>query len=313
MLMHRVEGDLAPRADQLAEVYASFVQHAWNGDEGRFRNFMGFNRCWLESVGSEDSFGRSIWSLGVTAAEARSIELRRWARHLFDQVAPHARLLSSPRTMAFAVLAADAMLDAHPGHALAHGLIADFGPRLHALVGQFSRPDWIWFEPVLGYDNARLPEALIRCGRRLGDAAMLDDGLATLRWLDGIQTNAAGQFRAVGTDSFYRAYAAPEPFDQQPLEAWATIDAMLLAHKIDGDARWIAAAERAWAWYLGENDIGLPIGLIDSGGCYDGLMRDRANLNQGAESVLAFQFAASAMARVANRRVDGEDRQIMAS
>ncbi|TZG26222.1 glycosyltransferase family 4 protein [Sphingomonas montanisoli] len=312
MLMHRVEGDPVPRADELAEVYASFVQHAWNGQEGRFRNFMGFDRGWLESVGSEDSFGRSIWSLGVTAAEARSSELRRWALHLFDQVAPHARALTSPRTMAFAILAADAMLDAYPGHMQARGLIAAFTPKLAALVESASRPGWTWFEPVLGYDNARLPEALIRGGRRLGDAAMVAKGLATLRWIDDVQTNAQGQFRAVGTDSFGRSYVPPEPFDQQPLEAWAAIDAVLYAHTIDGDPRWIAAAERAFAWYLGDNDCGLPIALPDSGGCYDGLMRDRVNLNQGAESVLAFQFAACAMGRLA-RKETNDGRESLAS
>jgi glycosyltransferase involved in cell wall biosynthesis len=305
MLMHRIEGDLAPRADQLAETYAAFVQHAWNPGEGRFRNFMGYDRQWLEMVGSEDSFGRSLWSLGVTAAEARSTELRRWAVHLFDQVAPHARRLTSPRTQAFSILAADAMLDAHGGHHVATAIIADFGPSLQRHLATYRRDGWIWFEPVLGYDNARLPEALIRAGHRLGDQEMVADGLATLAWLDAVQTNADGQYRAVGTDSFHREYLPPQPFDQQPLEAWATIDAMVFAARLTGESRWQEAAERAWRWYLGDNDIGLPMGLPDIGGCYDGLMSDRVNLNQGAESILAFQFAACAIARKAGRK--GQD------
>jgi glycosyltransferase involved in cell wall biosynthesis len=311
MLMHRITGDHAARADQLAETYASFVQHAWNGDEGRFRNFMGYDRGWLESIGSEDSFGRSLWSLGVTASAARSVDLRRWGLHLFDQVAPHARALKSPRTWAFSILAADALLDRHPYHPIATSIVADFGARLLALVNKQRRPDWVWFEPVLSYDNTRLPEALIRAGHRMDNQPMIRAGLETLAWIDGVQTNPAGQFRAVGTDSFGRDHAYPELFDQQPLEAWATIDAMAYVHGLTGEDRWSRAATRAWQWYLGENDVGLPIGLPETGGCYDGLMRDRTNLNQGAESILSFQFAACAMSKLATDEKSGNERLTM--
>jgi len=307
MLMHRFEGALAPRADELANIYASFVQYAWNGEKGRFRNFMGYARDWLEETGSEDSFGRSLWSIGVTAAEARRPDLRRWAQHLFDQVAPHARELRSLRSWAFALLGADALLDIHPGHGLARVLLTEMGERLHQALIAARRPGWLWFEDRLAYDNARLPEALIRAGRRLGRGGMLDDGLAALEWLCARQRNDVGQFRAVGTDSFGRPHAQPMPFDQQPLEAWATIDASLLAFGTTGDARWRDAASTAWRWYLGGNDLGLPLASFADGGCYDGLMSDRANLNQGAESILAFQFACCAIARLANGEEDGEE------
>ena len=298
MLMHRVDGEDQARADQLATIYASFVQHAWNGDNGRFRNFMGFDRNWLENVGSEDSFGRSLWSIGVTAAEARNHELRRWAVHLFDQVAPNVRELRYLRSQAFAILGADALLDAYPGHALARSILTDFGPRLLDALMTTRRDGWNWFEPTLGYDNARLPEALIRAGIRLGDNVMEAAGFDALEWLDGIQTNGDGQFRAVGTDSFGRFFEPPLPFDQQPLEAWATIDAALVAWSITGEERWQACAWRAWRWYLGDNDIGVPIATPTDGGCFDGLMSDRANLNQGAESILSFQFACRAMRKM---------------
>ncbi|UAK26469.1 glycosyltransferase family 4 protein [Sphingomonas nostoxanthinifaciens] len=295
MLMHRVTGADATRADALAKVYASFVQHAWNGERGRFRNFMAFDRSWLEAEGSEDSFGRSLWSIGVTAAEARALDLRRWAMHLFDQVAPHALELGSPRTWAFALLGADAVLRAYRDHPLARRLVADFGERLLAQLRANRREEWNWFEPVLAYDNARLPEALMRAGDLLGNQAMLDEGLAALDWLDGKQTNAEGQFRAVGTDSFGRPYAQPFPYDQQPLEAWATVDAALFAHEITGQPRWLQVAWRGHDWYLGENDLDLPMTTQDDGGCFDGLMSDRVNLNQGAESILAYQFACAGL------------------
>ena len=298
MLMNRIQ-DEPDRADGLAMVYASFVQHAWNGDRGRFRNFMGFDRQWLEAEGSEDSFGRSLWAVGATAAESRVASLRQWAMHLFDQVAPHSLALASPRTWAFALLGAERVLAAHPEHAVARRLVEEFTGRLHHRLAETRCEGWTWFEAVLAYDNARLPEALIRGGRIIGDERAVADGLAALDWLDRQQTNAAGQFRAVGTDSFNRPYATPLPFDQQPLEAWATVDAAISAFEISGDARWMDIAWRAHGWYLGENDLDLPIATVHDGGCFDGLMSNRVNRNQGAESILAYQFSCVAIARAA--------------
>ena len=296
MLMHRIGGADAERADELATIYASFVQFAWNGERGRFRNFMSYDRRWLEDEGSEDSFGRSLWCIGDTAARARRYDLRRWALHLFDQVAPHARELGNLRSWAFAILGADALLDAHPNHGVANALIANLGPRLTAALRTARQPGWRWFEATLGYDNARMPEAVIRAGTRLRDPDMIADGFDAFDWLDKIQTSEEERFRAVGTDSFGRPFRAPLPFDQQPLEAWATVDAALHAAEVSGDPRWHAVARRAHEWYLGGNDLSLPVASTDEGGCFDGLMSDRVNLNQGAESVLAYQFACCAMA-----------------
>ncbi|WCT75295.1 glycosyltransferase family 4 protein [Sphingomonas naphthae] len=297
MLMHRMPAADAERADALATVYASFVQHAWNGDQGRFRNFMGFDRSWLEAVGSEDSFGRSLWSIGDTVQRGRIPELKRWALHLFDQVAPSALALGSQRAWAFCLFGAESVLRSHPSHELARTLVRTFADRLMTQLAVARRDDWAWFEATLAYDNARLPEALLRAGDVLGDQALIDAGLETLAWIDAVQTNPAGQFRAVGTDSFGREYRPPLPYDQQPLEAWASLDATALAYSITGDARWAAAAERAYRWYLGDNDVGLPL-ASDDGGCFDGLMSDRINMNQGAESVLAFQFACCTIAEM---------------
>jgi glycosyltransferase involved in cell wall biosynthesis len=301
ILMHMLEGSLADRADDLARVYASFVQHAWNGEKGRFRNFMGFDRQWLEEAGSEDSFGRSLWAIGVTARSARRTDLRRWALHLFDQVAPRTPALGSPRAWAFAILGAAAVLDVHPGHALATSLLTELTARLRARLAASRKPDWVWFEAGLSYDNARLSEALIVAGRRLRDPAGVKDGLETLAWLDGVQTSEDGHFRAVGTDSFGVPYSTPSHYDQQPLEAWATIDAALSAQQATGDPRWVEMGWRAYRWYLGANDGGVPIASLPDGDCYDGLMPDRANLNRGAESVLSFQLATCAMERLAKR------------
>jgi glycosyltransferase involved in cell wall biosynthesis len=297
ILMHRMPA--AERCNELAIVYASFLQYAWNGNRGRFRNFMSFGQQWLEEVGSEDSYGRALWSIGVTAAEARSGDLRRWALHLFDQVGPHVGTLQSLRTRAFAILGAEAILTRHTAHALANQIVTRFGKALQEGLHRYRREGWNWFEPTLAYDNARLPEALLLAGARCGDRRMIEDGLATMAWIDSVQTSREGYFRAVGTESFGAQYEPPLPFDQQPLEAWATIDAAVTALRLTDDPRWAEVADRAYRWYLGDNDLGMPIASLDDGGCFDGLMSDRANLNQGAESVLAFQLACVAMARLA--------------
>lgn len=297
ILMHRLGDARTERSEALATTYAAFVQHAWNRNCAAFRNFMGYDRRWLEEKGSEDSFGRAFWAVGVTAAEARRPDLRRWARSLFDEVAPHALKLRSLRSLAFATLGAQAMLEGQPGHGPALAIVEQTGQALQAGLRATRTDDWVWFEPTLGYDNPRLAEALLRAGIVLDDSAMQAAGLEALSWLDHIQTSDDGHFRAVGSESFDRPFSPPLPFDQQPLEAWATVDAALTAWQSTCDPYWHGAAQRAWRWYLGENDLGHPIASAADGSCFDGLMRDGVNLNTGAESVLAFQLAACAMAQ----------------
>jgi len=141
----------------------------------------------------------------------------------------------------------------------------------------------------MAYDNARLPEALIRAGIAQGRQDQIDCGCDALDWIASQQTAPDGRFRAVGTESFGRPYADPLPFDQQPLEAQATIDACEAAFDATGDMRWVDEAARAYRWYLGRNDHDLPLATAQDGGCFDGLTPTGLNRNQGAESNLALQ------------------------
>jgi glycosyltransferase involved in cell wall biosynthesis len=304
ILMHRLGPAASARSEALATTYAAFVHHAWNPEAGAFRNFMAYDRRWLEETGSQDSFGRSLWSLGVTTDEATRQDLRNWARHLFDEAAPHALRFDCMRSRAFALLGAVSMLRADPGHAVARRIVETFGRELQNAFRAACRADWRWFEPVLAYDNARIPEALLLAGQVAGDGQMIEDALEALKWLDAMQTADAGHFRAVGTESFRRRHARPLPFDQQPLEAWATVDAAITAFEATGDPRWRRVATRAWRWYLGDNDLGMPMASLATGSCFDGLMRDKINLNTGAESVLAFQLACCAVARISGTAGD---------
>jgi len=291
MLMHRLGEDALGRCGQLATVFAAFVQHAWNPDRGEFRNFMGFGGNWLEDVGSEDSCGRTLWALGATARDARDPGLRQWALELFERTAASALDFGSPRAIAFALLGADFVLAGHPEHDLANRLLRSGAERLNALYGAAARPDWQWFEPVLAYDNCRLPEAMLRAGVRLERADVTACGVATLRWINDLQIAPHGHYRPIGSDCFGQAYALPRPFDQQPLEVWAAIDAASAAYDVTGDDIWLAHARRAYEWFTGANDRGVIVGDVLTGTSKDGINPRGLNLNEGAESVLAYQHA----------------------
>ena len=288
-----------------ATTYAAFIQHAWNDDEGLFRNFLGYDRQWLEAVGSQDSNARTLWALGVAARDMPNEPLRAWAQTTFELTGPLFERLRSPRAVAMAMLGADALLDMRPGHGLALDIMA-VGTRMLVERHRDARHEgWEWFETVLAYDNARLSEALIRAGVRLRDERAVEVGLSTLRWLRDQQSGPEGDFRAVGTESFGRERQRPRAYDQQPLEAWATIDAAHAAARVEPDGGWDELATRAYAWFSGANEVGQPLASREDGGCFDGLNPEGLNLNQGAESILALQLATVAMrVRATERAID---------
>ena len=300
LVSQMVEMDAAAR-DSWMTIYASFLQYAWNPEARRFRNFMNFDRTWCEDFGSEDSNGRTLWALGVTARDAQMAKHRHWALSMFDMTASLALELGSPRAHAFAMLGAAAIIEAYPSHALARTILSRFGDELRGLLAEARRPEWEWFEIVLAYDNARLPEALIRAGTALRRDDLVACGISTLDWIVGKQTSPEGRFRAVGSESFGRVYAEPLQFDQQPLEAQATIDACSAAFDASKDLRWVEEAGRAYRWYLGQNDLDLPLATTQDGGCFDGLMPNGLNRNQGAESILALQLAGCTISGLAKR------------
>ena len=276
---------------RLATIYASFVQHGWNQDVGQYRNFMGYDRTWLESAGSEDSNGRTLWALGVAAASAPTAALRHWALGWYDRTVDALGTLGSPRARAFAMLGAAQIAIVRPADTKALAALRDGGEMLMALVASHARPDWSWFEIMLAYDNTRLPEALIRAGQVLGEPRFVETGLDTLDWIDARTTGHDGQFQPVGTTGFGEPFADPSLFDQQPLEAWAMIDACAVAFGATRDPRWIVRATAAHDWFLGANTLSALVVDPESGECGDGITPFETNANNGAESVIAWQAA----------------------
>ncbi len=270
--------------------YASFMQDAWNSDAGRFRNFMRFDRSWSEAAGSEDSNGRALWALGHHVENAQDPDMRAWAMRWYCEVLPHVSALESPRTIAFAMLGAAAVLRQSPDHGASRNMLERGARILVQLLGYGRRPDWAWFEAVLGYDNPRLCQALIEAAELLGDNEALEAGLETLTWIEQQQISPKGHFRPIGSESFGRQHSCL-PFDQQPLEAQAAIEAACSAYRVTGDQRWHDHAQVAWQWFFGDNDRGVVLADIATGRCRDGITPRGANENCGAESILAFQLS----------------------
>lgn len=167
--------------------------------------------------------------------------------------------------------------------------------RLVNLWNAYATEDWPWFEPGATYDNARICQALILSGQFMPHDKAMEIGLKSLRWLVSIQRTQAGHFRPIGSNGFYQRDGARADFDQQPVEAQAMVCACLEAFRATQDAMWPREAKRAFEWFLGRNDLGLPLYDSTTGGCSDGLHPDRVNENQGAESTLAFHLALAEM------------------
>jgi len=274
-----------------AATYAAFLNHAFDRQRGRFRNFMSFERRWLEDAGSEDCQGHALWALGLCVAQAGQGSFQLLAAQLFEQALPVAAEFASPRAWACTLIGIDEYLRRFSGDRRTNQIRENLTTRLMQSYGDTATPDWQWFEEVVSYANAKLPHALILSGRRLGNAAMLETGLMSLRWLVSVQTSPSGAFRPIGSNGFYRRGKERAQFDQQPIEAQATISACIEAYHATNDIFWVAEARRAFEWFLGRNDLGMALYDAGTGGCRDGLHMDRLSQNQGAESTLAFLLA----------------------
>jgi len=293
-----------PISDVLTARFAAFVQHAWNPDTGQFRNFMGFNRTWLEDRGSEDSHGRTLWALGECTRNDASPSRRRWARALFAQALPVVESFRSPRASAFTLLGLDAYCAAVADDRRARDIRLLLAERLMSGLASVDTPDWQWFEEGLTYDNARLPQALIVTGTATQTSRYVDAGVRSLRWLMTQQRTPTGEFRPVGTAGFGELRKPARAFDQQPLEATATIAACLAAWRADDDAEWKTIATRVFSWFLGSNDLSVALADPETGSCRDGLHPDSANENCGGESVVSYLLALAEIRQLARVNVN---------
>jgi glycosyltransferase involved in cell wall biosynthesis len=288
-------------ASDFSARYLSFLEHAFDPAKGRFRNFLGYDRRWNEPVGSEDCHGRALWSLGFVLGRSRSEGLRSAAGRLFESSLPVAAKIYSPRASAYTLLGLQEYLNAYPADRHAQEMRSVLSHRLLQMYRSIRRPEWKWFENVAAYGNARLPQALLVAGWAGCDDGMVADGLEALDWLMKMQHREdGGHFVPIGSQGFYVRNGEKARFDQQPIEAAGAVSACLEAYRITGERRWRDEAWSALDWFLGGNDLQLPLYDAVTGGCRDGLHPERANENQGAESTLSFLMALLEMRALLN-------------
>jgi hypothetical protein len=276
---------------QLASRYLAFVSHAFNAPLGRFRNFMSYSRFWREEEGSEDSHGRALWSLGTVVGHSADPGRHSLASALFHAALPAVSGFHSPRAWAYTLLGIEQYLHAFEGDRNVQAAGREISERLYALFRRTNQPGWPWCEDRVTYCNARLPQALIASATWIGDEGMMAAGIGSLEWLMTIQRTADGYFAPVGTNGFFDRGMTAAIFDQQPVEACATVSACMQAFRASGDHRWTEHARSAFTWFLGQNQLQEALYDPLSGGCRDALHADRVNENQGAESTLSFLLA----------------------
>jgi glycosyltransferase involved in cell wall biosynthesis len=288
---------------ELSHRYMSFLWLAFHPDTGRFRNFLGYDRKWLEDVGSDDSHGRALWSIGNVLGHSRDAGLRGAAGRLFEAAVPATLTFSSPRAWAYCILGMQAYLDWFPGDRAIQGVRNILANRLLDIYVRSHSATWRWFEKSLSYSNARLSQALILAGWRSDNQRMIESGMDSLKWLVAEQhRDDAEIFVPIGSNGFFVEGSEKARFDQQPIEACATVSACLEVYRLTEESHWLDEAQRVFRWFLGNNDLQAPLYDPATGGCRDGLHPDRINENQGAESTLSFLMALLEMhkARAAN-------------
>lgn len=277
---------------RLSRRYLAFLWLAFDSDTGRFRNFLSYGRRWQEDIGSEDSHGRALWSLGTVLGRSQNAGLRGAAGRLFEAAMPAALSFSSPRAWAFSILGMQAYLDWFPGDRAVQGARNALANRLLSIYEQSCTDTWQWFEKSLAYSNARLSQALILAGWKSENRKMMATGIKSLEWLLAVQHQDNEQiFVPIGSNGFFAEGGEKARFDQQPVEACATISACLDTYRLTHERCWLERAQMIFQWFLGKNDLQVTLYDVATGGCRDGLHPDRVNENQGAESTLSFLMA----------------------
>jgi glycosyltransferase involved in cell wall biosynthesis len=276
----------------LSHRYLAFLWLAFHLDSGRFRNFLDYDRKWLEKFGSDDSHGRALWSLGKVLGISRNAGLRGAAGRLFEAAVPATLTFTSPRAWAYCILGLQAYLDWFPGDRAIQGVRNELANRLLDIYERTYSGTWKWFEKSLSYSNARLSQALILAGWRSDNHRMIEVGMDSLKWLVSEQHHEDKNiFVPIGSNGFYIEGCEKARFDQQPVEACATVSACLEVYRLTEERQWLEEAHKAFRWFLGKNDLQVPLYDAVTGGCRDGLHPDRVNENQGAESTLSFLMA----------------------
>lgn len=274
---------------KLADVYLSFLYHMQRKD-GRLHNFLGYDRIFLDDVGSDDSLGRTLWACGHVINSSFDQEKRLVAKELFDKAFSHSISSISPRTKAFAILGLCQYHRAYPNDQNVLKNIFQLVDDLVKAYNVSSSDEWSWFEKIITYCNGRIPQALFEASECVKNNDFLKVALDSLNFLLKVQMQN-DMFIPVGNRGWFRKGKKIAVYDQQSVEASCMSEAALIAFRVIGNSDFKFLAKRIFEWYFGKNSKDLLVYNPKIGGCYDGLTPDGLNLNQGAEATITYLLA----------------------
>lgn len=273
-------------AIELIPVYLSYIQYM-QCDDGNFRNFLSFRREYLDEVGSEDSFGRTIWALGYLINNAPNNSYREFGKELFDKSIPHFSTLEHLRGIANTMIGLSHYLKAHPYDEAMIEQMNNLAKPLMAAFKNNKGENWHWFEEQLTYDNGILPLALLSHYEITHNQESLDIGLESMEFLTML-TLDKGYLSPIGNDGWLYRTKEMAIYDQQAIETMAMVLMYFKGYQISHDLKYIRQMYLSYQWFLGENSLRLPLYDHETKGCGDGLQPHGVNRNQGAESTLAY-------------------------
>ncbi|MEM9790824.1 MAG: glycosyltransferase family 4 protein [Planctomycetota bacterium] len=296
MAQDHVEHDAGKRLEDLANRYLAFLEHAFDGDAGRFRFRLDYDRRWAPAdEWSEESHGRALWALGEAVARSETRGAMTLAAGLFNRALGAAEGFAHARPKAYALIGVHAYLRRFSGDSRARRVRENVARTLAAQLADRSTNDWPWYADAVTYGAARVPHALLLSGRWMFDDEMISLALKTLEWLVGLSTNEREQFAPAGNKGWHRRDGERARFDQLPIEASAMVDACLEAHRVTAEQAWLDHAQRALNWFLGANELQQPLYDPTTGGCAEALHPHGVSENQPAESTLAWLLSLLAL------------------
>ena len=278
-----------PLALELSPVYLSYIHYMQNED-GKFRNFLSFSRNFLDEEGSEDSFGRAIWSLGYLLGNAPNDAYYQTGKEIFFAAAPNFEKLKSIRSIANTIIGISYYLQSCPHD---EGMTERLRAMAYRLVHEYQlhrSENWHWFESLLAYDNAMLPLSLLHAASILNDEVIANTALESMRFLSDI-TLKDGYLSVVGNEEWFRKHGTQSKFAQQPLDALAMVLMFHEAFHFTKDKAYLNKLYTSFMWFLGDNDLRMSLYDFETKGCCDGLENYGVNRNQGAESTLAYMIS----------------------
>jgi glycosyltransferase involved in cell wall biosynthesis len=281
--------------------YVSFLKHSQT-ETGHFHNFMSYDRRFQDNHGSDDTLGRCLWGLGTVVRWGPKQQIRALAQDMMDKATPRILEIEAPRAMAYTIIGIDHLLQKFEGASQFRRLLVQLADNLVSLYKGNRTADWHWFEDILTYGNAKIPEALLRAYQVTHDEEYLGIGLESLEFLTTEQWNGV-YFELIGNEGWYPKGGEKAFFGQQPVDAGYLVEAYVAASEVSDKYKYLELARLAFEWFLGRNRLNAALYDFADGSVADGMDSNGISANQGAESVVCYLLAVLALSELKAQRI----------